>query len=211
MNQIALANLHSILDLLGTFVFAISGALSGVRKRLDLFGVLVLSCVAATTGGILRDVIIGATPPSALDDWRYPTVSILAGILTFYRCTAVDKLRAPLLYFDAAGLGLFCAAGTTKALAFGLSPWAAVVLGMLTGIGGGIARDVLMSEVPAVFQGDIYALAALAGATLVVVGSELGWSAFHTTMAGSLLCFGLRCIAIQRGWNLPKARERSSV
>lgn len=205
LNPTTLGHLNTFLDLTGTFVFAISGAMSGVRQRLDLFGVLVLSFVAATTGGILRDVVIGATPPSAFQDWRYMVISLLAGLVTFYRCPEVGGLKGPLLVFDAAGLGLFCAAGTTKALAYGLTPLAAVVLGMLTGIGGGIARDVLMREVPAVFQGEIYAVAALAGSTLVVVAPRLGLPHLYTPLAGALLCFGLRCIAIWRGWNLPRA------
>ena len=205
MSPTALAHLNTFLDLMGTFVFAISGAMSGVRHRIDLFGVLVLSFVAASTGGILRDVIIGATPPSAFQDWRYMATSVVAGLITFYRCPELGSLRGPLMVFDAAGLGLFCAAGTTKALAFGLAPLSAVVLGMLTGIGGGVAGDVLIREVPAVFQGEIYALAALAGATFVVLAPRLGWPVFYTPISGALLCFGLRCVAIRRGWNLPKA------
>lgn len=212
LNQTALAHLYTGLDLLGTFVFATSGAMSGVKHRLDLFGVLVLSFVAATTGGIVRDVVIGATPPPAINDWRYLAVSALAGVVTFYRCAAVDHLRGPLLIFDAAGLGLFCVAGTTKALAAGLSPLAAVLLGMLTGIGGGIARDVLVGEVPAVFRAEtgIYALAAVAGSSVVVLGFRLEWPAMYTTVAGALLCFGLRWAAIRRGWRLPVAAEGSS-
>ncbi len=164
-----------------------------------------LSFLAATSGGIIRDVTIGATPPSALQDWRYLAVSTFAGVVSFYNISLLSQLRRPLLIFDAAGLGLFCGAGATKALAYGLSPWAAILLGMLTGIGGGVVRDVVMSEVPTVFRGEVYATAALAGATLVVVGSALKWPAFRTTFAGASLCFGLRCLAIWRRWNLPIA------
>lgn len=194
-----------LLDLAGTFVFAISGALSGVKHRLDLFGVLVLSFLAATTGGILRDLAIGATPPPAIGDWRYLAVCLLAGVITFYCFSAVDHLRRPLLLFDAAGLGLFAVAGTDKALLFGLSPLAAVLLGMLTGIGGGIARDTLTNEVPAVLRGDIYALAALAASVLVVLGRQLGWPLGPTALAAVSVCFGLRYLAIRRGWSLPIA------
>jgi uncharacterized membrane protein YeiH len=164
LNLPALAYLYTGLDLLGTFVFATSGAISGVRHRVDLFGVLVLSFVAATSGGILRDVLMGATPPAAINDWRYLAVSALAGVVTFYRCATIANLRGTLLIFDAAGLGLYCVAGTTKALSAGLSPLAAVLLGMLTGIGGGIVRDVLVGEVPAVFRAEtkLYAVAAIA-------------------------------------------------
>lgn len=206
MNQSDIAqHLFTTFDLTGTFAFAVSGAISGIRHRVDLFGVLVLSILAATSGGILRDLSIGATPPSALEDWRYFAVSLLAGVFTFYNVSLLAKLRRPLLIFDAAGLGMFCAAGASKALALGLTPWAAVILGMLTGIGGGVVRDVVMSEVPTVFRGEIYATAALAGASFVVFGTRLGWPAVLTFFGGAFLCFALRCVAIWRRWNLPIA------
>lgn len=195
----------TILDLLGTFVFAISGAMRGVKKRLDLFGVLVLSFLAATSGGILRDLVIGATPPPGINDWRYITVSSLAGALTFWRFSAVDHLRKPLLICDAAGLGLFCVTGTSKALDHGLSPLAAILLGILTGIGGGIVRDALAGEVPEVFRGEIYALAALAGSSAVVLGSTLDLPTTPTMLTGAMVCFGLRCLALRQGWKLPIA------
>ena len=132
-----------VLDLVGTFVFALSGAMAGVKHRLDLFGVLVLSYAAGNAGGIARDLLIGAVPPAAISDWRYLGVSLLAGIFTFWRSSIIDRLRSPVLLFDAAGLGLFAVAGTQKALAFGLNPVMAALLGMLTGIGGGMTRDVL--------------------------------------------------------------------
>jgi hypothetical protein len=131
------------LDLAGTFVFAISGAMAGVKHRLDLFGVLVLSFVAANTGGIARDVLIGAVPPPALSNWRYVAVSLLAGVVTFFCYGTVDRLHSPELMFDAAGLALFAVAGAQKAVALGLGPVPAALLGMLTGIGGvhGARRD----------------------------------------------------------------------
>ena len=111
-----------VLDLVGTFVFALSGAMAGVKHRLDLFGVLVLSYAAGNAGGITRDLLIGAVPPAAISDWRYLAVSLLAGIVTFWRPSVIDRLRSPVLLFDAAGLGLFAVAGTQKALTFGLHP-----------------------------------------------------------------------------------------
>src|SRR4051794_38813265 len=159
-----------VLDLIGTFVFALSGATAGVQRRLDLFGVLVLSFAAANSGGIARDLLIGAVPPAAISDWRYLAVSLLAGVITFYRYPILDRLRNPVLVFDGAGLALFAVAGTQKALVFGLAPVMAALLGMLTGIGGGIVRDVLRAEVPTVLRSDIYAVAALAGAVVVVAG-----------------------------------------
>ena len=155
-----------VLDLVGTFVFALSGATAGVKHRLNLFGVLVLSFAAGNAGGITRDLMIGAVPPAAISDWRYLAVSLLVGTLTFWRPSAIDRVRSPVLLFDAAGLGLFAVAGTEKALAFGLNPVMAALLGMVTGIGGGMSRDVLLAEIPTVLRADLYALAALAGAVL---------------------------------------------
>lgn len=197
--------LQLVLDLLGTFVFAISGASAGAKQRLDLFGVLVLSFVAANFGGITRDVLIGAVPPAAISDWRYLAMSLLAGVITFYWPPVVKKLSNPVLVFDAAGLALFAVSGTHKALAFGLNPAMAALLGMLTGIGGGMVRDILVNEIPAVLKSDIYALAALAGAAVVVIGDLMQIPAAASTTVGALLCFGLRLIAIRRGWHLPVA------
>ncbi len=194
------------LDLVGTFVFALSGATAGARRRLDIFGVLVLSFVAANSGGIVRDLLIGATPPAAIGDWRYIAVSILAGLVIFFWYPLINRLRNAVLLFDGAGLALFCVAGAQKALVFGLEPWAAALLGMLTGIGGGVARDVLLNEVPAVFRSDIYAVAALAGAAIVVAGDALQLPTTATACAGAAVCFGLRLAAIRFGWHLPTAR-----
>ncbi len=199
---------HVILDLGGTFVFALSGGMDGVKHRLDVFGVLVLSFAAATAGGIARDVMIGATPVVALGDWRYVAVSLLAGLLTFYCYSFIDRLRGSVLIFDAAGLALFAVTGTTKALAFDLGPVGAALLGMLTGIGGGIIRDILVTEVPVVFRADLYAVAALGGAAVVVVGQMLQVSSAASMMVGALLCFGVRFMAIRYGWRLPVAVGR---
>jgi uncharacterized membrane protein YeiH len=149
------------LDLAGTFVFALSGAVAGVRHRLDLFGVLVLAFAAGNAGGIVRDVLIGAVPPEGLSDWRYLAVSLLAGLLTFFWYSAIDRLSSPMLIFDGAGLALFAVSGAQKALAFGLHPVTAALLGMLTGIGGGMLRDVLVLEIPIVLRAELYAVAAL--------------------------------------------------
>jgi hypothetical protein len=137
-------------DLGGTFVFALSGATAGVKHRLDLFGVLVLSFSAGNSGGIARDVMIGAIPPAAISDWRYVAVSILAGLITFYWYRIINRLRNPVLVFDAAGLALFAVSGAGKALAFHAGPVMAMLLGMLTGIGGGrVAHRALRSGSPA--------------------------------------------------------------
>jgi uncharacterized membrane protein YeiH len=192
-------------DFGGTFVFALSGAVAGVKYRLDLFGVLVLSFAAGNSGGIARDVMIGAVPPAAISDWRYIAVSILAGLITFYWYRLSNRLKSPVLLFDAGGLALFAVSGATKALAFHAGPVAAVLLGMLTGIGGGIVRDVLMREIPTVLRTELYAVAALIGAAAVVVGSMLDLPSSEAAIVGALLCFGLRFVAMRRGWHLPIA------
>src|ERR1700760_3268887 len=155
-----------ILDLGGTFVFAISGAVAAVNRRLDIFGILVLSFVAGNFGGIARDVLIGAVPPAALSDGRYLLVSFLAGLVTFFSYAGVRRLRSPVLLFDAVGLAFFAVVGAQKAITFGLSPLMAALLGMLTGIGGGMVRDMLLTEIPHVLRSDLYAVAALAGASV---------------------------------------------
>jgi len=200
-----------VLDLVGTFVFAISGATAAVTRRLDLFGVLVLSFVAGNFGGITRDVLIGSVPPAAINDWRYLAVSLLAGAITFHWSSAIDKLSSPVLVFDAAGLALFAVSGTQKALAFGLNPVMAALLGMLTGIGGGMVRDILVVEIPTVLRADIYALAALAGAATVVIGQYLHVPATAATAVGALLCFWMRLMAIHHGWRLPVARRSEQL
>lgn len=194
------------LDLAGTFVFAISGAAAAVNGRLDIFGILVLSFVAGNFGGLTRDLLIGAVPPAALVDGRYLLVSILAGLVTFFWYSGVDRMRTPVLLFDAAGLSLFAVSGAQKAIEFGLDPVAAALLGMLTGIGGGMTRDVLLSEIPQVLRSDLYAVAALAGAAVVVVGNTLGVHYGVSALVGAALCFGLRLMAIRYGWHLPSAR-----
>ena len=196
-----------VLDLLGTFVFALSGGVAAVRNRLDIFGVLLISIVAGNTGGIVRDVLIGAAPPAAVTDWRYVVVSILAGISAFFWFRTIYRLRNRVQILDAAGLALFAVAGAQKALVFGLNPLASAMLGMTTGIGGGMFRDVLLARVPLVLSSEFYAVAALAGATVVVVGSVLDFDPSATGVFGALLCFGLRFLAIRRQWNLPKATE----
>ena len=194
-----------VLDLCGTFVFALSGAMSGVKHRLDLFGVLVLSFAAGTAGGIIRDVLLGAEPPPAIGDWRYIGVCLLAGLITFRWSPVIDRMRSSVLVLDAAGLGMFAVSGALKALAFQLDPVAAVLLGIVTGVGGGIARDVLVSEVPEIMRSELYASAALAGATVVVAGRLLHLPSPSVAVAGAGLCFGLRYLAIRRGWRLPVA------
>ena len=193
------------LDLVGTFVFALSGAMAGVRHRLDVFGVVVLSFAAGNAGGISRDLLIGAVPPAAIADWRYIAVSLLAGLATFVAYGTIGRVRDAVLVFDAVGLAVFAVSGALKALAFGLNPFAAVFLGMLTAIGGGMLRDVLVREVPIVLRSELYAVAALGGAVVVVSGRLLALPSAPVAVLGGGLCFGLRLLALRRGWQLPVA------
>ena len=201
-----------VLDLIGTFVFALSGAVIGVKRRLDIFGVLVLSFAAASAGGITRDLLIGSVPPSAIRDWRYMAASVLGGLLIFIwfpRSQRSSRVRNFVLLFDAAGLGLFAVTGTQKAMGYGLNPVMAALLGMLTGIGGGMMRDVLVAEIPNVLRSDLYAVAALAGAVVVVIGHQFDLTPTVAAVLGALICFGLRLLAIRRRWQLPVAHGAS--
>ncbi len=195
-----------ILDLCGTFAFAVSGAMAGIRRRLDVFGILVVAVAAATFGGIARDLLIGAVPPAALVDWRDFAVALAAGLIAFFWCAVIEKLQHPVRLLDAVGLAFFAVAGTEKALAFGLEPGMAALLGMVTAVGGGIVRDVLLAGIPAVLRSDLYAVAALAGGAIVAGGHVLGLPPVASALAGGFTCCGLRVAAIRWDWHLPRAR-----
>ena len=199
------------LDLIGIFVFAISGALVAVRKDLDVFGVLVLAGATGLGGGFLRDVLIDATPPAALTDWRYLLMPVVAGLVTFGFHPAVGRMERGVNIFDAFGLALFCVTGALKAVEFGLGPLPAALMGLLTGIGGGIIRDLLTGRVPVVFRGEIYATAALLGAAIAVVGDELGQPDLVGALLGGSVCLAWRLLAIRRGWRAPLPRGAASV
>jgi uncharacterized membrane protein YeiH len=149
--------------------------------------------------------MIGAHPPAAISDWRYIAVSMLAGLMTFYWYRSINRLSSPVLVFDAAGLALFAVSGAGKALAFDAGPVAATLLGMLTGIGGGMVRDILVMEIPTVLRTELYAVAALIGAAVVVLGRTLHLPTSAAAIAGAVLCFGLRFLAMRRRWQLPTA------
>lgn len=204
--EIQVSTIVLVLDLCGTFVFALSGAMAGIKHRFDIFGVLVLSFAAANVGGIIRDVLIGAVPAPGIADWRYVAVPAVAGLFAFHSGAVLNRVRNSVDIFDAGGLALFAVAGAQKALDFHLGPVAAVLLGMLTGIGGGMVRDILSAEVPAVLRGDVYAVAAMAGATVVVVGRVLHLPSTVGALIGAALCFLIRFVAIRRRWQLPVAR-----
>jgi uncharacterized membrane protein YeiH len=201
-----------LLDLAGVFVFALSGGLTAVRARLDLFGVLVLALTAGLGGGVLRDVLIGAVPPVGVSDWRLITAGIAAGVVTFSWHPRMARTRRMVQLLDAAGLGLFVVAGTLKALEFGAPPIAAVVVGTLTGIGGGILRDVLSGQVPEVLaQGELYATPAIIGAAAFTAcwhaGLADGDGKLVVSIAVALGIFLIRVWAVQFNVAMPRARE----
>ncbi|EIM03707.1 trimeric intracellular cation channel family protein [Rhodanobacter denitrificans] len=203
--------LFNLVDLAGTFAFAISGATAARRCNLDLFGILAIAFITACGGGIVRDLCIGAVPPAGLSDWRYLLTAVVAALLTVVAYRWVERLTYPVRLFDAMGLGLFAVYGAHKALLFGHNAEVAILLGMVTAIGGGMARDVLLARVSIVLQQEIYALAALAGAALAVLGEYLHWPAVWATWLPILFCFGLRFASLRYHWNLPRfGRERQT-
>ncbi|TNC52376.1 trimeric intracellular cation channel family protein [Rubellimicrobium rubrum] len=203
--MITLGTLVVALDLLGTFVFGLSGGTVAVRRGLDIFGVLVLAGAAALAGGVVRDVLLGATPPAALDDRRYLLVALGAALTAFLFHPVVNRLLKPVMVLDALGLGLFAVTGCRKALEHGLDPLASVLLGVLSAVGGGALRDLLVTEVPRVLREEIYALAALVGAAVVVAGQGLGLAEGPVLIAGVVAASGLRIVSVLRNWSAPRS------
>jgi uncharacterized membrane protein YeiH len=192
-------------DLIGTFVFAVEGATAAIQGNLDLLGLMVLSFATALAGGVIRDLLIGAVPPGAIRDWRYPATAFLAGTGVFLWHSAVSHIPQPfIIVMDAAGLSLFAVAGAAKALDYGIHPFLAVLMGGITGVGGGTVRDVLLARVPTVLRSDIYAVAALAGAAVMVAGLRFELPPTLMTILGAITCFVLRLVAVWQHWNLPK-------
>jgi uncharacterized membrane protein YeiH len=198
--------LLTFLDFAGTFVFALSGGTRAVEHRLDPFGVVFLAFVAAASGGIVRDVLIGTTPPAAIASWHYCAISCAAGIACYFAYGPIRRLSAPVAVFDAFGLGLFAVVGARKALDAGLTPLMAAFLGMMTAIGGGIARDILTAQTPMVLRKDVYALAALAGAAIVAFGDYAGFAYGVTAPVGAAVTTCVRLFTMRRNWNLPEAK-----
>jgi uncharacterized membrane protein YeiH len=196
------ADLILALNLAGTFVFGLSGGIAGVRRRLDAFGVVVLAVAVGMAGGIVRDLLIGR-PPETFRDWRYLAAAGGAGVITFLAPRSVERSQRRIDVLDAAGLALFCVAGASTALDFHVPPFQAVVLGAITGIGGGMLRDILVNEIPEVLRGGLYAVPALLGATVVVVASKAGSQSTVYPLLGMLVCFSVRMVALRRDVNLP--------
>ena len=196
-----------VLDLVGVFVFALSGGLAAVRKQLDVLAVLVLAAAAGLGGGVLRDVLIGAVPPVGISDWRLVGAACAAGLITFFFHPRLSRIQRVVLVLDAAGLGLFVVAGALKALQLGTTPLTAVVVGVLTGVGGGALRDLLVGEPPSVLaQRELYVIPALLGAGAYAAAWSAGLVNAFVTWGCVLLIATVRLVALARDWQAPAPR-----
>lgn len=201
-----MGNMSEILDLAGIFVFALSGALMGVRKRLDVVGMAVIAEMTALGGGVVRDLILNVRP-AAFESLGYVLVPLAATVVVFYWHPHVARVMPAVLVLDAAGLGLFCAVGTEKALVYGLSPLHAALLGVTTAVGGGMLRDVLSGEIPTLlYDRQLYAVPAMVGSALMAALSTSGLHGWPATLAAALLAFALRIAAMRLNWRAPLAR-----
>jgi uncharacterized membrane protein YeiH len=200
------ADLILVLNLVGTFAFGISGGLAAVRHGLDVFGAVVLAAVVGMAGGIMRDVLIGI-PPATLGDWRYLTAAAGAGLITSLAHPLMGRIQRPIDTLDAAGLSLFCVTGAAIALTYGLGTVEAIILGAITGIGGGMVRDVLVGEIPVVLRGGLYAIPALLGAGIVVLAYREGNYSTAFPIIGAATCFAIRMAGLRFDLNLPAAKD----
>ncbi|MFI1365071.1 trimeric intracellular cation channel family protein [Streptomyces griseochromogenes] len=213
LQQLFSPSVQHTLDVIGIFVFAISGALLAVRKNFDVFGMAVLAEVTALGGGLFRDVVIGAVPPAAFTDLGYFLTPLIATLVVFFLHPHVERIQAAVLVFDAAGLGLFCVTGTTKAYSYGLNLTASATLGLATAVGGGVLRDVLANEIPSLLRWDrdLYAVPAIVGATMVVLCIRYDALTPFTSGLAVVTAFVLRLLAMRFHWRAPRAWNRRST
>lgn len=199
--------IYTCIDLLGTFAFGVSGAIAARQHRLDLFGITTVTFIVACGGGILRDICLGTLPPAGLSSWRYLVVSLIASAWVVCAYPMVCRMKSPVQLFDALGLGLFAVAGAKKALAVHAGAEAAILLGMVSAVGGGVLRDILLSRVPGILQREIYASAALAGAGVEVLLSYCGAGSVVTSWLTAAGCTVLRLASLRYGWRLPSIND----
>lgn len=192
-----------VLNLAGTFAFGLSGGILAVRKKMDLFGVLVLSVTTGLGGGILRDVLLNRLPPTTVTDTRFLAVAALAGVLVFVAYNRLIHHSLFITTFDALGLGIFTVTGTTIALGNGLGPVPAALLGMLTGVGGGVLRDILAAEVPLILRSEIYAVASLLGATIIILANQVQLLGSSAEIIAAAATVTLRMVSVRSGWRIP--------
>lgn len=213
LNELFTPSVQHALDIVGIFVFAISGALLAVRKNFDVFGIAVLAEVTALGGGLFRDIVIGAIPPAAFTDLGYFTTPLLAAVLVFFLHPHVERIQVGVNVFDAAGLGLFCVTGTVKAYDYGLGLTASAALGLATAVGGGVLRDVLANEVPSLLRWDrdLYAVPAIVGAATTVLCIRFGALDAFTSGTAVIAAFVLRLLSMRYHWRAPRAYNRKSA
>ncbi|QGK68642.1 trimeric intracellular cation channel family protein [Allosaccharopolyspora coralli] len=193
------------LDLTGTFAFGLNGALTAVRvARLDVVGVVALGMITALGGGVIRDVLIGAIPPATFRDWRYFALAVAGGLIAFALSKALDRLGTPIMVLDAIGLSTFAVIGASKALDFGLGIGPALLLGVVTGVGGGTIRDMLVLRIPTVLRSDLYALPALVAAVITVIAFELGFYGLPAALAAAAVCFVIRVLGVRYRLQAPE-------
>jgi len=199
------------LDLTGTFAFALNGSLTALRvARVDIIGVLTLGVITALGGGIIRDIMIDSLPPATFSDWRYLAVAAAGSLIAFLFGRRLDRLAVPILVLDAAGLSLFAVTGASKAHDFGLGPVQAIILGAITGVGGGTLRDVMIQRIPTVMRAELYAIPALVAAAVTVIAIETGVYGIPAAVLAAVLCFGIRVVGVRLGLNAPGPRHGPS-
>src|SRR6476620_10744488 len=203
-------DIYTVLDLIGTFVFALSGAVAAREKGLDIFGIFSIAFIVACGGGIIRDLCIGAMPPAGLTNWLYLVMVVAATLIGigFYRW--VNIFNQPVLLFDALGLSVFAVSGARKAIVFGHNYEVAILLGTVTAVGGGVIRDILLARIPVILKKEIYASAAMVGAMLVIAGDYLRYSKEIVSAIAIIVCFGLRFLGLHFHWNLPSFRDNET-
>ncbi|MGH7912715.1 MAG: trimeric intracellular cation channel family protein [Candidatus Dormibacteraceae bacterium] len=207
--MIADPTLLIVLELIGTFVFGLNGALTAMAaERLDLVGVVVLGMMTALGGGIVRDILIGALPPATFRDWRYLVVALGSAAVAFLTRRYLTRVMRAINLFDAAGLSLFCVTGTTVAFAHGLGPLQSTILGAITAVGGGTIRDVIIRRVPVVLTSGLYAVPALVGAAITAVALDLRFYSVVVAPAAALVCFAIRLVGLRYNLNVPLAHTR---
>lgn len=193
-----------IVDLTGTFAFALNGALTALRVvRVDIVGVVTLGMCTALGGGIIRDILLDALPPATFSDWRYLTVAAGGGLVAFVFGRHLDRAAKPILVLDAAGLSLFAVSGALKGLEFGVGFSQAVILGTITAVGGGTLRDILIREIPSVLTSGLYAIPALLGALVVVAADRLGAAGLPAAVVAAGVCFVIRMLGVRYDLNAP--------
>lgn len=203
-NMVTTEILFTVLDMSGAFVFALSGAEAAKERELDLFGIVIVAFLTACGGGIIRDICIGVTPPVGISYWPYLALTIIASLSVIGFHKYIIKLNFPVLLFDALGLSMFAVAGTQKSLFLGFNYEVAVLLGVLSAIGGGIIRDILLGRIPVVLRKEVYGSAALIGSISVALTHYLGADSSIGAWIGITACFFIRYYSLKRKWNLPK-------